>query len=266
MNFWVSTAAFLALVRTLSVQFMPLVGTFDFVTFFGGACGQYTTNGHLVFAVEGARRMLSAAVPYVQSVSHSFSSFSVASHNAVIAASRMSSLIGSQQSAGAEQSTRTEQSAAEPEPAPAEDGEDEPDAYYGKFDSGFEGTFADMSDYFGGLERMIGDCRKDLMAAMEEEHCDVAEGFGASDTEFSTSSYRVITTPREEWNFVVNPGQTGDMSAGIDRDLGAVAAAPSRLAVDARRHVANLARVHHEVPLLARSRDDAVARRAELRV
>jgi len=105
-----------------------------------------------------------------------------------------------------------------PTHAPADD--DEPDAYYGKFDSGFTGTFADMSDYYGGLESMIGECRKDLMAAMEEEHCEVETGFGASDLEFQTSSYRVTTTPKQEWRFVTTPSAVGDMSAGIDRETG----------------------------------------------
>lgn len=94
------------------------------------------------------------------------------------------------------------------------------DEYYGKFDQGFEGTFADMSDFFGGLESMIGDCRKDLIAAMEEEHYTVLNGFGGSDTVFSTTSYRVVTTPRKEWEFVVHPTNVGDMSAGIDRETG----------------------------------------------
>ena len=91
------------------------------------------------------------------------------------------------------------------EPEAESDSADESDGYYGKFDGGFEGIFADMTDYFGGLEKIIGECRKDLIAAMEEEHTELTSGFGASDTEFSTSSYRVRTTPRNEWHFVVNP-------------------------------------------------------------
>eukprot|EP01043_Picozoa_sp_COSAG02_P018544 COSAG02_NODE_868_length_16360_cov_12.608204_7_plen_1171_part_00 len=94
------------------------------------------------------------------------------------------------------------------------------DDFYDKFTGGFEGTFADLSDYFGGLEKMIGECRKDLMAAMEEEHCAVATGYGASDDTFVTSSYRVTSTPRQEWLFVVAPAVVGDMDAGIDRETG----------------------------------------------
>ena len=58
------------------------------------------------------------------------------------------------------------------------------------------------------------------MKAMEEEHCAVVEGYGASDTEFQTSSYRVTTTPRAEWAFVVEPDTVDEMSAGIDRETG----------------------------------------------
>ena len=95
------------------------------------------------------------------------------------------------------------------------------DAYYSKFEGGFEGTFADMNDYYGGLGKMIGDCRKDLLNAMEEEHCDVPDGYGASHDTFVTSSYRVSTTPHEEWQFVVlGKAWAKEMSAGVDRETG----------------------------------------------
>eukprot|EP01043_Picozoa_sp_COSAG02_P016235 COSAG02_NODE_710_length_18178_cov_14.361524_9_plen_425_part_00 len=100
------------------------------------------------------------------------------------------------------------------------DHDDSEGGYYDKFTGGFEGTFADLSDFFGGLERLIGECRKDLMVAMEEEHCTVATGYGASNETFQTSSYRVVTTPREEWNFVVDPFGVGEMDAGFDRETG----------------------------------------------
>jgi hypothetical protein len=106
-------------------------------------------------------------------------------------------------------------------PKPADDDHDAtPDCYYGKFDTGFEGSFADMTDYYGGLEKLIGECRKDVLQAMEEEHCDVADGYGWSDGDFVTSSYRVTTSPRQEWLFVTDPTSVGDMSAGVDRDTG----------------------------------------------
>ena len=106
---------------------------------------------------------------------------------------------------------------SDPDQGVPEDGQD---GYYDKFTGGFDGTFADLSDFFGGLEKMIGECRKDLMAAMEDEHCTVAAGYGASNETFVTSSYRVITTPREEWHFVVAPAAVGEMDAGVDRETG----------------------------------------------
>lgn len=90
------------------------------------------------------------------------------------------------------------------------------DNFYGKFSAGYIGSFADMSDFYGGLEDMIGECRKDLMKSMEEEHTKVSSGFGASDTAFTTSNYMVSTTPRKEWQFVVDPGDVADMDAGTD--------------------------------------------------
>ena len=96
------------------------------------------------------------------------------------------------------------------------------DEYYGKFEQGHVGVFADMQTYFGGLEQLIGECRKDVLAAMKEEHCDVVSTgqplFGESKTSFTTSNYGVATTPEQEWLFVVEPGLVGAMSAG--RDMG----------------------------------------------
>ena len=90
------------------------------------------------------------------------------------------------------------------------------DTFYGKFSAGFIGSFADMSDFYGGLEDMIGECRKDLMRAMTEEHTAVQSGFGASHESFTTSNYMVSTTPRDEWLFVVDPESVPDMDAGTD--------------------------------------------------
>lgn len=62
---------------------------------------------------------------------------------------------------------------------------------------------------------MIGPCQKDLYGAMEAEHYSVTEGFGQSDKKFTTSSYRVETTPKDEWDFVV--GIKKEAWAGIDK-------------------------------------------------
>jgi WD40 repeat protein len=87
-------------------------------------------------------------------------------------------------------------------------------SYYNKFDAGFVGSFGDMADFYGGLEHLIGECRKDVLRAMEEEHCSVTEGFGASHSSFTTSNYAVTTMPSEEWSFVVSEKHTKPMQAG----------------------------------------------------
>ena len=69
----------------------------------------------------------------------------------------------------------------------------------------------------GGLEKMIGQCRKDIFQAMMDEHTLVTDGFGASDALFETSSYRVKTTPRVEWSFVIAEKHE-QLSAGVDRE------------------------------------------------
>jgi WD40 repeat protein len=96
------------------------------------------------------------------------------------------------------------------------------DEFYSKFTDGFIGSFAHMSDYYGGLEKMIGECQKDLMKAMETEHCAVQAGdFGASTSDFTTSNYLVTTTPHDEWMFVVHPDKVeGDVNAGVDPNTG----------------------------------------------
>ena len=62
---------------------------------------------------------------------------------------------------------------------------------------------------------MIGECNKDIMGTMKAEHHSVAAGYGFSDGVFVTSSYRVQTTPRKEWDFVV--GAIHEMPAGVDK-------------------------------------------------
>jgi hypothetical protein len=107
----------------------------------------------------------------------------------------------------------------------------EADQYYSKFDGGgFMGTFADMKDFYGGLEKLIGDCRKDVATAMAEEHTQVAESivkdgkdtkqFGASKVDFVTSNYGVRTRPEHEWGFIVDGNWSLEMDAGKDLSTG----------------------------------------------
>ena len=54
-----------------------------------------------------------------------------------------------------------------------------------------------MVDYRGGLEKMIGECNKDIMGTMKAEHHSVAAGYGFSDGVFVTSSYRQGSHPSD---------------------------------------------------------------------
>ena len=74
-----------------------------------------------------------------------------------------------------------------------------------KFTGGFEGSFAETSAFFGGLDKLIGEPEKSVLQAMRAEHCEVAEGFGASDAELTAGNYGVTFTPRKEFMFVADP-------------------------------------------------------------
>jgi hypothetical protein len=87
---------------------------------------------------------------------------------------------------------------------------------YSKYHGGFEGTFATMQQFQGGLLGLLGAPPKpDLIAAMQREHCEVADGFGASDVAFITTNYGGNrTTPREEWLHVFDPHSAPALPAG----------------------------------------------------
>ena len=65
----------------------------------------------------------------------------------------------------------------------------------------FELVYADLSVFFGGLEKQIGPPEAHVKAAMEREHTAAADSLD----EFTTGNYGVTTTPQIEWWFVVEP-------------------------------------------------------------
>jgi hypothetical protein len=95
-----------------------------------------------------------------------------------------------------------------------------PEELYSKFDGGFEGAFASLSDFRGGLYKLLGfRPASAALAAMENEHCAKVAGFGASDVEFVTSNYGGnTTTPQVEWLHVVDPERAPPLRAGVDSD------------------------------------------------
>jgi hypothetical protein len=106
----------------------------------------------------------------------------------------------------------------EPEPEPSNSAHID---YYDKYSTGYIGSFGNAEVFFRGLTGLIGDCRRDVQAAMTAEHCAVFSGFGASDATFITSNYKVETTPRKEWQFVYSPEDLLEpLSAGRTQDTG----------------------------------------------
>ena len=96
---------------------------------------------------------------------------------------------------------------------------------FDKYSGGYEGSFADISSFFGGLDKLIGEPEKDV-EAIQTEHCEVEEGcFGASHTEQVAGNYKVTFTLEREWRFVADPEFVDPISAGqhhqeSGRDLG----------------------------------------------
>ena len=95
-----------------------------------------------------------------------------------------------------------------------------------RYSGGFEGSFATIKQFNGGLLELLGaPPQPNLVQAMMAEHCELSEGFGASDAVFVTSNYGGNrATPRQEWLHVVEPDKlAAPLSAGIGhggRDLG----------------------------------------------
>jgi hypothetical protein len=89
---------------------------------------------------------------------------------------------------------------------------------FAKYSGGYEGSFANLSAFFGGLDKLIGEPQKNVAAAIRAEHCDVADGFGASDTEQTAGNYGVVFTPKKEYLFVADPDFNESMSAGVHQE------------------------------------------------
>eukprot|EP01051_Picozoa_sp_SAG22_P005799 SAG22_NODE_357_length_11761_cov_2.572115_6_plen_1079_part_00 len=100
-------------------------------------------------------------------------------------------------------------------------------SYYSKFcDTGYIGTFADMTMFHRGLDGMVGGCSKNVYQAMAEEHTKISAGFGASDAEFETGNYGIRTTARQEWDFVVfqtsHPAMEKETERRESKDIGTI--------------------------------------------
>ena len=58
-----------------------------------------------------------------------------------------------------------------------------------------------MSRFYAGLEGIVGSPYPKVEAGMSRDHCDESD----ANKPFRTTNYRVQTTSRTEWYFVVDP-------------------------------------------------------------
>ena len=81
--------------------------------------------------------------------------------------------------------------------------DDDAHALHTKFaeSSPFTLAFGDMPDFFGGLEKRVGQPSPNLRVAMRVEHCDSED----SHDEYTTGNYGIKTKPIVEWYAVVDP-------------------------------------------------------------
>jgi hypothetical protein len=79
----------------------------------------------------------------------------------------------------------------------------------GKFlaDGAALGRYATLGDFYRGPEAILGAPNPRIRQGIEDEHC----GRPNADSEF-TSTYNVVTTPKLEWEFVVNPDRNKNYS------------------------------------------------------
>mgnify|MGYP007078101567 CR=1 FL=1 len=91
---------------------------------------------------------------------------------------------------------------------------DDPPAHYSKFmdqDLGgdeqggkFVLSFGALSDFFGGLDKLVGHASSPRREVMAAEHCDAAD----SAASFTASNYGTTTASRVEWWFVADPSES----------------------------------------------------------
>jgi len=78
-----------------------------------------------------------------------------------------------------------------------------PDELHDKFklDSKFTLEFSGLETFYDGLSGLVGLPEVPISNSMHREHCESADSL----VEFITSNYKISTTPRIEWYFVVDP-------------------------------------------------------------
>jgi NLR family CARD domain-containing protein 3 len=70
-------------------------------------------------------------------------------------------------------------------------------------DGSFEGSFAELKDFYDGPEKLIGTPNPNAQEGVRREHCDR----GNSNKEYKSPNYNFEFTPKVEYEFVVDPKQ-----------------------------------------------------------
>jgi hypothetical protein len=65
---------------------------------------------------------------------------------------------------------------------------------------GLTASCGSVADFHKGLSGCVGMPQLNFKIAMRQEHCERA----GCDVEFTTNNYHITTTPKNEWNYVVN--------------------------------------------------------------
>jgi hypothetical protein len=68
-------------------------------------------------------------------------------------------------------------------------------------DGSFIGSFAELKDFYDGPEKMIGSPNPNVDIGIKREHCERPN----SNDEYTSTNYRFVFKPRDEWEFVVMP-------------------------------------------------------------
>jgi WD40 repeat protein len=84
-----------------------------------------------------------------------------------------------------------------------------------KFGGFYKASCGSVSDFHKGIAGRVGLPQLNFMKAMRQEHCERA----GCDVEFVTSNYKIRTTPKNEWNYIVNGVAPPDQDMGHGRTI-----------------------------------------------
>jgi hypothetical protein len=86
-------------------------------------------------------------------------------------------------------------------------------AYSNKFNDCYKMACGTIADFHKGLTGRVGMPRLNFKSAMRQEHCERA----GCDVKFTTTNYNVTTTPRQEWQYIVESVPCPDIGGNTRR-------------------------------------------------